>query len=205
MNKNEWRTNKDSNKSNKNYQKFHAWNILIEQKKDNCPELVGSLDKVKQSLDKNESNDLVLCTVSETVHIATKQSKKSVRFLDSIKEHDFEILLSICETGMMWTIDGELFFIITKNMWIEDLSASCHITNNDTGVYNNIDIDEPFQVSSGNMKAAKRESYIWRWIKLIVVKLIPPYVLLHIVRKHCSFWHANSHEEQRCVLIAWKI
>ena len=36
-------------------------------KNDYCPELVGSLDKAKQPLDKKENNDLVLCMESENI------------------------------------------------------------------------------------------------------------------------------------------
>ena len=36
---------------------------------------------------------------------------------------------------MMFTIDSESFFLLIKNMWIEDSGLSCHITNNDTDLY----------------------------------------------------------------------
>ena len=124
-------------------------------KKDDCPELIGSSYKAKQLLDEKESADLVLCMVSETIWMATKEKKKSVSFLKSFKEQ-FDILPSICETGMMYTIDGEFFFNFTKSSWISYLATSYHITNNDAGMYDITEIDEPVQGSSSNMKVTKK-------------------------------------------------
>ena len=61
-----------------------------------------SFDKAEKSLSKRESDDLVLFMVSETICISTKEKKKSVSFLDSIEEHEFEILPSIHVTGVMF-------------------------------------------------------------------------------------------------------
>ena len=56
---------------------------------------------------------------------------------------------------MMCTIDGNKFFF-TKNTWIGDLAASCHITNDDNGMYDIINIDKSIQGSSGIMPATKK-------------------------------------------------
>ena len=48
------------------------------------------------------------------------------------------------------------FFSFTKNTWIGDLGASCHITNDDTGLYNINDINELIQGSSSIMPATKK-------------------------------------------------
>ena len=53
----------------------------------------------------------------------------------------------------MYTIDGESFFTFTKNTLIGDSGISCHITNNDAGMYYVIEFNEPVQGSSGDMKA----------------------------------------------------
>ena len=87
-------------------------------------------------------------------------------FLDFIEEYEFEILPLIHDTVIMCIIDGESFVTFTKNAWIGDSGTFCHITNNDTGMYDTIKIDEPVHVNSGNMKVMKRlsglkrESYI---------------------------------------------
>ena len=57
---------------------------------------------------------------------------------------------------MMCTIDCETFFLFTKNTWIRDSGASCHITNDDIGLYDIMDIDESNQESSGIMPATKK-------------------------------------------------
>ena len=56
----------------------------IVHKNDDCPELVGSWDKAKQSLDKKQHYDLILCTASETICTATEEKKKSINFSNSI-------------------------------------------------------------------------------------------------------------------------
>ena len=60
------------------------------------------------------------------------------------------------ETHMMCTINGNTFFLFTKNTWIRDLGASCHITNDDTGLYDIINIIESIKGSSGIMPAMKK-------------------------------------------------
>ena len=74
-------------------------------KKDNCPELRSS-DNDKKSLDKKESNNLILCVVSETCCRETKEKKKSVRFSHFL-ECKLEILPPICDIGMICMIDGD--------------------------------------------------------------------------------------------------
>ena len=73
---------------------------------------------------------------------------KKVRFVEDVKQPS--------KAGMMCTIDGDTFFSFTKNTWIRDLGASCHITNNDTGLYDVTDINNSIQGSSSIMPAAKK-------------------------------------------------
>ena len=58
--------------------------------------------------------------------------------------------------GMMCTIDGDTFFLFTKNTWIGDSGVSCHITDDDTGLYDITYIDESIQGSSSIMPAMKK-------------------------------------------------
>ena len=79
----------------------------------------------------------------------TKENeKKKVRFTEDVRQPS--------ETGMMCTIDGNTFFSFMKNTWTRDLGASCHITNNNTGLYDIIDIDESIQGSFGIMPVMKK-------------------------------------------------
>ena len=77
-----------------------------------------------------------------------ENKKKNVRFAEDVKQPS--------EAGMMCTIDGKTFFMFTKNTWIGDLGSSCHITNDNTGHYDIIDIDELIQASSSLMPAMKK-------------------------------------------------
>ena len=52
---------------------------------------------------------------------------------------------------MMIIIDGDNFFLFMKNTWIGDSGAFCHITNNNTGLYDITNINEFIQGSSGIM------------------------------------------------------
>ena len=60
------------------------------------------------------------------------------------------------KAGMMCTIDGDTFFSFTKNTWIRDSGASCHITNDNTGLYDITDIDKSIQGSSSIIPATKK-------------------------------------------------
>ena len=56
----------------------------------------------------------------------------------------------------MCTIDKDIVFSFTKNTWIGNSSASCHITNNDTGLFDVIDINKSIKGSSDVMPAMKK-------------------------------------------------
>ena len=45
---------------------------------------------------------------------------------------------------------------LLRNTWIEDSSASCYVTNDDTGMYDITDIDESIQGSSNILPAMKK-------------------------------------------------
>ena len=60
------------------------------------------------------------------------------------------------DAGMLLSINGETFFSFTKNTWIGDLDASCHITNNDTGLYDITNINKLVWGSSDGMSAMKK-------------------------------------------------
>ena len=60
------------------------------------------------------------------------------------------------EAAMMCIINGDTFFLFTKNTWIGDSGVQCHITNNDTGAFDIIDINMLIQGSSSTMPAMKK-------------------------------------------------
>eukprot|EP00984_Skeletonema_dohrnii_P022875 scaffold11976_cov67-Skeletonema_dohrnii-CCMP3373.AAC.1 len=47
------------------------------------------------------------------------------------------------EKGLRCTIDGQVYPSFTKKTWFGDTGASCHITNDDSGMYEVESIDEP--------------------------------------------------------------
>ena len=57
---------------------------------------------------------------------------------------------------MMCPIDRNTFHSFMKNTWIGDSDASCHITNDESGMYDVIDINKSIQGSSGIMPATKK-------------------------------------------------
>ena len=57
---------------------------------------------------------------------------------------------------MMCTMDGTSFHLFTKNTWIGDSSASCHITNDKKGMFDVIEIDKLIQGSSGTIPSTKK-------------------------------------------------
>ena len=77
-----------------------------------------------------------------------ENKKKKVWFMEDVKQ--------TLEAGMMCTINGNTFFLFMKNTWIRDLEASCHITNDNTGLYDITDINKSIQGSSGIMPARKK-------------------------------------------------
>ena len=62
------------------------------------------------------------------------------------------------EDSVLCIIDSESFFSFTKNTWIGDLDISFHITNNDTGFYDVIDINKLVKGSSGSMPTTKKQT-----------------------------------------------
>ena len=75
------------------------------------------------------------------MNVNKKSEKKKYWFAEDVKQPS--------EAEMMCTIDGNTFFLFTKNIWIGDSSPSCHITNDNNGMYDVINIDESIQGSSG--------------------------------------------------------
>ena len=57
------------------------------------------------------------------------------------------------EAGILCTIDGETFHSIAKNTWIDNSGASCHITNNNTGLYDITEINKLVQGILGIISA----------------------------------------------------
>ena len=73
------------------------------------------------------------------------------------------------EAAMISYIDGETFALFMENMWISDSGTFCHITNNNTSLFQVTKISKSIQSSSGNMPATKRESFTLMFIKPMVL------------------------------------
>ena len=58
--------------------------------------------------------------------------------------------------GMLCIINGKTFHSFTKNTLSGNLGASCHITNNDTGLHYNTNIKESVQRSLGNTSTIEK-------------------------------------------------
>ena len=80
----------------------------------------------------------------------TKKKKLNIRKFSSQK------MLEPSEASMMCTIDGTSFHSLTKNTWISDSGASCHITNDEKGMFDVTKINESIQGSSSTMSATKK-------------------------------------------------
>ena len=95
-------------------------------------------EKAEKTSDKVE-DDILLCTVIDDIKMV--QDEERISFVDDVK---FRIphaaILPIA--GRMSTIKRDSFFMFTKHMGIGDLGISCHITNNDMGLYHIINFDK---------------------------------------------------------------
>ena len=74
------------------------------------------------------------------------------------------------EASMLCIINGVTFYLFTKNIWIEDSRAPCHITKDDISLFDIIEFNESIQVSSGSMPVTKKGSSYqgmkswWYWM-----------------------------------------
>ena len=93
-----------------------------------------------------DGDELVLCSL--TRDSKKKSEKKKVRFANNVKQPS--------EAGKMCTIDGNTFHLFMKNTWIGDSGASCHITNNISGMSDVMDINKSIQGSSRVMPATRK-------------------------------------------------
>ena len=86
--------------------------------------------------------------------------KKKVWFMESVKLP--------MEAGILCTIDGDTFYLFTKNTWIGDSRAWCHIANHNISLFNVIDINELIQESPGTCLQQKKRSFTSMYDKLMV-------------------------------------
>ena len=70
------------------------------------------------------------------------------------------LLPSKHEASMMCTIYRQSFYTFTKNAWIGNLVASCHITKNNAGFYDVTDINELVEGSSDSISATKKVNFV---------------------------------------------
>ena len=104
--------------------------------------IIKKYKKAEKAINGDE-DVLVLCLLM--TEIKKKYVKKKVQLAYDVKKPS--------EADMMSTINGDTFFLFTKNTWIVDSSASCYITNKDTSLFNMIDINESIQGSYSIMPA----------------------------------------------------
>ena len=93
-----------------------------------------------------DEDDMVLCLF--TMESKKENVKEKVWFVGDVKQPS--------EAGMMCTVDGNMFFSFTKNNQIGDSDVSCHITNDNTGMNDDTNINETIQGSSRIMPATKK-------------------------------------------------
>ena len=103
------------------------------------------IDKAEKVID-GDDDDLVLCLLM--IKNKKENAKKKVQFAKDGKQPS--------KAGMMCTIDGDSFYSFGKNTWIGDSIASCNITNNDSGMFNIIQINMSIQGSSSIMLDMKK-------------------------------------------------
>ena len=109
------------------------------------------------AIDGKEDKFVLCLLMSES---KTKENeKKKVWFAEDVKQ--------LSEAGMICTINGNTFFSFTKNTQNRDSGTSCHITNNNTGLYDIINIDKSIQGSSGIMPATKKAK---QWVTVWKLK-----------------------------------
>ena len=104
-----------------------------------------NIEKADKAIDND--NELVLSSLMSDGR-KKENNKKIVWFVEDVKQPS--------KAGMMCTIDGNTFFLFTKNTCIGDSGASCHITKDDRSLYDVIDIDKLIQGSSSIMHAMKK-------------------------------------------------
>ena len=103
-------------------------------------------EKAEKAFDRDKDG-LVLCL------LMTENKKENVNKKAWFAE-DVELP---SEAGMICTIDGDTFFSFTKNAWIGDYGASCHIMYDDISLLNVININKLIQGSCGIMPATKKD------------------------------------------------
>ena len=99
---------------------------------------LGEYKKLKKENEKaektvGETGDLILCTTINNEMVQNEEVNKKESFSDGIeiKAPHTDLLPTSQEAGMMCMIDGETSFTLMKNIWVHDLGASCHFTNDD--------------------------------------------------------------------------
>ena len=68
---------------------------------------------------------------------------------------------------MSFTVIDAMFLDVgnSKNMWIGDTGASCHMTCSDQGMYDCVDIDDPIRVGDGKVIKATKMGSKKVWVK----------------------------------------
>ena len=103
--------------------------------------------------------------------------------------------------------------MFTKHTWMSNLSTLCYITNNITGMYNIIDINETNRGSTLSMFTTKMGNLYIKWDRWTVGKMLHTYWIMKyctMAGATCFHWPANFCKEVRYVMMKkiilfWKL
>ena len=117
---------------------------------------IKKIEKAERAI-KRDEDDVVFCLLMSE---SKKECKiKKVWFPEDVKQP--------LEASKMCIIDCDTLYLFMNNTCIGDSGASCHITNDDKGLYDIANIDESIQGSSSIMLAMKKGSSKSRHAKTI--------------------------------------
>ena len=112
----------------------------------------------------------------------------------------------------MCTIDGDTFYSLMRITWIRDSGASCHITNNDTGMYDITDINESIQGSSSIMPTTKKSKLCVNvcqvnqaeWVHTLLPVKFCPKAGENLFSLMCKLLHGNeiSSDHQNDIMVS---
>ena len=124
--------NKEKNKDIRKCYKCHKAGHKEYECKNNVdePEKLGEMEKAEKALDEGTWSSV------QSWKKTTNTRKKEVWFTADINlPSPHTTLLPTQEVGIMCIIDGNSFYAFTMNTLIGDTGSSCHVTNNDTDMF----------------------------------------------------------------------
>ena len=114
--------------------KNSTWYATIAGEKSICVGIVKNnnkkFEKAGKAID-GDKDDVVLCL--PTTENKKEIVKKKGWFMEDVKQPS--------KAGMMCTIGGVTFYLFMKNMWIGDSGTPCSIMNDNTSMFDVININ----------------------------------------------------------------